>query len=100
MEDKLKELIVRITADHDTDTLEEVLDGYVAQIIQAFKDEGYRRYPQSAEEEKMIANIKSKASNYMTGPEWLARLREALPVMPAKQYLVVLKAAKKASGIK
>lgn len=33
MRDDLKEIIVNITRDHDTDTLEEVMDKYIDQIL-------------------------------------------------------------------
>jgi hypothetical protein len=39
LDTKLREIIVNITTDHDSGTLDEVMDDYVAQIKAAFKED-------------------------------------------------------------
>lgn len=119
IDDKLLEILLKadFTPGLDLAHTSEKYGKVIAQIKQAFKDEGYIKIPPLVKSTSKVFEIKKggiaitiKPEEVMTGQEWLSRFEKELMDIPVlwtdeipKQLnpyaLKVLEAAKKASGL-
>lgn len=95
IDDKLKEILVNITTDHDTDTLDEVTDDYISQIKKCFIGEGWRHI-RGVKEGRLFTRTAFDTDEYdvnkgnpinkfnlpmMTGQEWYTRFEKEIDIV-------------------